>query len=255
MQDDDAEDWRAQRLFVAHDLGEGRLIPLAREQANYALKVLRLRAGASLRVFNGRHGEWSTSLALAGRRDAVLEVHRQLREQAGGPDIDYLFAPLKRTRLDYLVQKATEMGVARLRPVITRHTIAERINLERMRANVVEAAEQCGILRLPEVVAPVRLAPLLDTWDPRRRIVFCDEAAGQADPIGALQAVPAGPLALLIGPEGGFASEERARLLALPFTVRLALGPRVMRADTAAVAALALVNAVLGDWRPAPAKA
>ena len=182
-------------------------------------------------------------------RGASLAVERQLRPQAGGPDLHYLFAPLKRARLDYMVQKATELGVARLVPVITRHTIAERVNLDRMRANVVEAAEQCGILRVPQVAEPVTLAKALAALEPDRRLVFCDEAAPVQDPVKALQALETGPLAVLIGPEGGFADDERAALIALPYVVRLALGPRIMRADTAAVAALTLVNAVLGDWR------
>jgi 16S rRNA (uracil1498-N3)-methyltransferase len=246
---DDGHDFRAQRLYVEHDLGAGAFLPLTREQANYLLNVLRLGPGAGIRVFNGRDGEWLANVVPTGRRDAQLEVRRQLREQSGGPDIDYLFAPLKRARLDYMVQKATELGVARLRPVMTQFTNAERINLERMRANAVEAAEQCGILRIPEVAAPEKLGRVIESWDPARRLVFCDESAPIADPIRALAGLTPGPLAVLIGPEGGFSDDERAILVAAPFTIRLALGPRIMRADTAAVAALALVNAVLGDWR------
>jgi 16S rRNA (uracil1498-N3)-methyltransferase len=172
-----------------------------------------------------------------------------LRPQAGGPDIDYVFAPLKRARLDYVVQKAVEMGAARLVPAITRRTVAERINLGRMRANVIEAAEQCGILRIPEVLEPRPLDRILDDWEPARRLVFCDEAAPLRDPVAALSAVSPGPVAVLIGPEGGFSDDERERLVGMSGVVRLALGPRIMRADTAAVAAMALVNAVLGDWR------
>ena len=249
MPRDDAHDFRAQRLFIADDLGEGRRVPLSREQANYLLNVLRLGSGAAIRIFNGRDGEWAATIAPTGRRDAALDVARRLRPQVGGPDVDYLFAPLKRARLDYMVQKATELGVARLRPVLTRFTAAERINLERMSANVVEAAEQCGILRLPEVLAPEKLTTLVHTWDPARRLIFCDEGAAAADPIAVLAAVRPGPLAVLIGPEGGFADDERALLTSRDWTVRMALGPRIMRADTAAVAALTLVNAVLGDWR------
>jgi 16S rRNA (uracil1498-N3)-methyltransferase len=156
---------------------------------------------------------------------------------------------LKRSRLDYMVQKATEMGVARLQPVLTRHTVAERVNGERMRANVIEAAEQCGILRVPDVATPERLDKVLTSWDAGRRLIFCDEAAPIADPITALRDISPGPLAVLIGPEGGFAAEEREALITLPFVTRIAMGPRIMRADTAAVAALTLVNAVLGDWR------
>lgn len=241
-------DFRAQRLHVSDDLQEGREIALSREQANYLVNVLRLADGAAVDVFNGRDGEWRAHLARKGRRDATLTVDRQTRLQADGPDLHYLFAPLKRTRLDYMVQKATELGVSRLVPVITRHTIAERVNLDRMRANVIEAAEQCGILRVPEITEPMALSRVLANWDEARRLVFCDEAAPIANPVHALGGVNPGPLAVLIGPEGGFADEERAALIALPHVVRLALGPRIMRADTAAVAALALVNAVLGDW-------
>jgi 16S rRNA (uracil1498-N3)-methyltransferase len=172
-----------------------------------------------------------------------------LRAQAGGPDLHYLFAPLKRARLDYMVQKATELGVARLQPVITRHTVAERVNLERMRANVIEAAEQCGVLRVPDVVEPMPLKRALEGREAGRRLVFCDENAPVHDPIKALGGIGPGPLAVLIGPEGGFSEDEREMLCRLPGVVRLALGPRIMRADTAAVAALALANAVLGDWR------
>lgn len=245
----DDYDFRAQRLFVADDLGAGAMLDVGREQANYLLNVLRLAEGAAIHVFNGRDGEWRALLRRNGRRDASLEVATQTRPQAGGPDLHYLFAPLKRTRLDYMVQKATEMGAACLCPVITRHTVAERVNIERMRANVIEAAEQCGILRVPEVADPTTLARTLEAWDTARRLIFCDEAAPIQDPVAALHAVTPGPLAVLIGPEGGFTPDERDTLRALPFVIPLALGPRIMRADTAAVAALALVNAVLGDWR------
>ncbi len=227
-------DFRSPRLYVEANLGDGAAVPLEREQANYLLNVLRLGSGDSVLVFNGRDGEWLTRIEVAGKRNA---------------DLHYLFAPLKRARLDYMVQKATEMGVARLQPVLTRHTVAERVNGERMRANVIEAAEQCGILRVPEVAAPERLDRVLAAWDAGRRLIFCDEGAPIADPVAALREIAPGPLAVLIGPEGGFAPEEREALIALPFVTRLAMGPRIMRADTAAVAALTLVNAVLGDWR------
>ncbi len=242
-------DFRSPRLFLDADLGDGATVPLAREQANYLLNVLRLGDRDGVLVFNGRDGEWHARIEVAGKRSASLVLEKQTRAQMGGPDIHYLFAPLKRSRLDYMVQKATEMGVARLQPVLTRHTVAERVNGERMRANVIEAAEQCGILRVPDVAAPERLDRLLASWNAGRRLIFCDESAPIADPIVALRAVAPGPLAVLIGPEGGFAPEERDALIALPFVTRIAMGPRIMRADTAAVAALTLVNAVLGDWR------
>lgn len=239
----------AQRLFLGADLKRGASIACSRQQANYLRNVLRLAASDEILVFNGRDGEWRARLAEAGTRGCSLEPVEQVRPQEPGPDLDYLFAPLKRARVDYMVQKATEMGVARLRPVLTRHTIAQRVNLDRMRANVIEAAEQCGILRLPEVREADRFEAVVAGWDPSRPLVFCDEAAEVKNPLAALSAVPRGPVAVLLGPEGGFSAGERALLLEKPYTLRLALGPRVMRADTAAVAALALVNAVIGDWR------
>jgi 16S rRNA (uracil1498-N3)-methyltransferase len=171
------------------------------------------------------------------------------RAQTAGPDIHYLFAPLKHARLDYMVQKATEMGASKLQPVLTRRTVAARVNGERLRANAIEAAEQCGILNVPEVAAPERLEALLHNWDERRALVFCDEAAEVANPLAALNRLEGRPLAVLVGPEGGFEASEQAGLRAKPFTVPISLGPRIMRADTAAVAALALINAAIGDWR------
>jgi 16S rRNA (uracil1498-N3)-methyltransferase len=242
-------DLTSERLFVDADLAAGGRVALAEEQAHYLVNVLRLAAGARVLVFNGRDGEWLAELCDIKKRSAVLAVDHQTRVQANGPDIDYLFAPLKRSRLDYMVQKAVEMGVSRLRPVITQRTIAERVNLDRMRANAIEAAEQCGILRVPEVHEPVSLEKTLAAWDPVRALIFCDEAADIKNPLEALGAIPEGPLALLIGPEGGFDAREREALLARTFVRPISLGPRIMRADTAAVAALALVNARLGDWR------
>jgi 16S rRNA (uracil1498-N3)-methyltransferase len=242
-------DLTSERLFVEDDLAEGRACELGEPQSHYLVTVLRLRPGARLLVFNGRDGEWAATLSEVRKRGVTLNILHQTRRQEGGPDIDYLFAPLKRSRLDYMVQKATEMGVKRLRPVITERTIAERVNSERMRANAIEAAEQCGILRLPEVDAPIRLSDALAAWEDARPLIYCDEHDGGADPIEELGKLTPGPIAVLIGPEGGFSHGERERLLATPFVVPLSLGPRIMRADTAAVAALALVNAVLGDWR------
>lgn len=242
-------DLTSERLFVDSDLGSGLRVELSPPQAHYLTAVLRLKLGARLLVFNGRDGEWVATLAETHKRGASLSIDGKMRPQENGPDLDYLFAPLKRSRLDYMVQKATEMGVARLRPVITERTIAERVNSERMRANAVEAAEQCGVLRVPEVATPAKLDDILDTWDPHRRIIFCDEEDQGTDPIAALGRVGAGPLAVLIGPEGGFSPRERERLTDKAFVVPLSLGPRIMRADTAAVAVLALVNATLGDWR------
>jgi 16S rRNA (uracil1498-N3)-methyltransferase len=242
-------DLTSERLFIDDDLAAAKLVELAPPQVHYLTAVLRLRPGAQLLVFNGRDGEWVATLAETHKRGARLKIESRTRPQESGPDIDYLFAPLKRSRLDYMVQKATEMGVARLRPVITDRTIAERVNGERMHANVVEAAEQCGILRVPEVEAPVRLDRVLDDWNEARRIVYCDEQDEMCNPIETLEKLSPGPLAVLVGPEGGFSLGERERLVGKPYVVPLSLGPRIMRADTAAVAVLALVNAVLGDWR------
>ena len=241
-------DFTSERLFVEAPLGEGASVACPPEQVNYLINVLRMKAGDALLVFNGRDGEWRARIDQVSKRAVVLVAEAQTRPQSDGPDIDYLFAPLKHARLDYMVQKATEMGVKRLRPVLTRRTIAERVNLDRMRANAIEAAEQCGVLRVPEVVEPVKLAAVLDTWDDERVLIFCDEGAAVANPMVALGAIERGPLGVLIGPEGGFADEERDAIRSRPYTRVISLGPRILRADTAAVAALAVVNAVLGDW-------
>jgi 16S rRNA (uracil1498-N3)-methyltransferase len=221
---------------------------------NYLRNVLRRKAGDAVLVFNGRDGEWRATLDESGKRSVSLAIDELARAQTAALDLHYLFAPLKHARLDYMAQKAVEMGASRLQPILTRHGQVGRVNLARMRANTIEAAEQCGILTLPEVGEPVTLDRLLAERDPARLLVFCDEDAEVKDPVAALSAArlandPAPPLAVLIGPEGGFAEDERAALVALPNVVRLALGPRILRADTAAVAALALINAVLGDWR------
>ena len=226
-----------------------RISPCTPEQANYLRNVLRLSVGDEIRIFNGVDGEWRAAISVVGKRACSLTVAEQLRGQSGGPDVHYLFAPLKRARLDYMVQKATELGVAAIRPVFTQHTVAGRVNLARMRANVIEAAEQCGVLRLPDVAEPVRLENAISTWPPERALVFADEGAETTDPLAALARVAGRPCALLVGPEGGFSDAERDLLLRQDFTVRISLGPRIMRADTAAVAALALINATIGDWQ------
>jgi len=237
------------RLFVQTPLFPGAAIDCLPAQANYLGNVMRLGAGDRLLVFNGQDGEWLAAIAEARRGRCTLEALQQARPQTGGPDIHYLFAPLKKARLDYMVQKATEMGVAVLQPVMTRRTVAERVNTERMRANVIEAAEQCGVLRLPEVRAPERLGTIVRIWEPVRALILADEAAPIVSPLEALGTILRGPAALLVGPEGGFDESERETLRKLPFVHPISLGPRIMRADTAAVAALALMNAVLGDWR------
>jgi 16S rRNA (uracil1498-N3)-methyltransferase len=242
-------DFRQPRLFVDATLGPGETVALEREQSNYLGNVLRLAAGDTIRVFNGRDGEWQASIAGRKRPDS-LAVLARTRPQDRLPDLAYVFAPLKHARLDYMVQKAVEMGASSLQPVLTRFTQVSRVNGERMRANVIEAAEQCGILSLAVVAEPVTLDRYLSGRDQQRLLVFCDEAAETENPIEALRReVAAGNgIDILIGPEGGFAEEERAILLRQMRTLRLSLGPRILRADTAAVAALALVQAVLGDW-------
>ena len=243
-------DFRAPRLFVDAPLREGARIALERNQSNYLGNVLRLSAGGSILVFNGRDGEWRAEIEGRTRPDSLSIVART-RPQDRLPDIAYVFAPLKHARLDYMVQKAVEMGASALQPVLTRHTQVSRVNVERMRANVIEAAEQCSILSLAAVAEPVALDRFLEKRETSRLLVFCDEAADIGNPIEALQqglTATAG-IDVLIGPEGGFAEEERALLLRQPRTLRLSLGPRILRADTAGVAALALVQAALGDWR------
>ena len=227
------------------------MVSFDRGQANYLQNVLRLGHEDELLLFNGRDGEWQARLAVAGKRALTAVVVERMRQQPRPSDLHFLFAPLKRVRLDYLVQKAVEMGASRLQPVITRHTQVARVNLDRMRANVIEAVQQCGILTLPEVAEPVTFKAAIGPADADRLLVFCDEDAEVKDPVAALTAAArAGrALAVLIGQEGGFAEEERDSLLKRPNVVRIALGPRILRADTAAVAALALVQAVLGDWR------
>ncbi len=251
-------DFKAIRLFLRTGIAGGTTTSLDRNQANYLVNVLRLSDGATILVFNGRDGEWRATLRGGGRRTWSLEIGEPVRAQPADPDLHYLFAPLKQARLDYMIQKAVEMGVGRLRPVLMQHGQVSRVNLERMEANAVEAAEQCGILTVPAVDEPVALKHLLDTWQARedgRRIIFCDESEEGADPLSILSALAPSPLAVLIGPEGGFSVEERQILRSMPFVTALPLGPRILRADTAAVAALALVQAARGDWRnasPAP---
>jgi len=242
-------DFRKPRLFVDATLAQGQTVALERNQSNYLGNVLRLAAGETILVFNGRDGEWEASIAGRKRLDS-LNIIAQTRPQDRLPDIAYVFAPLKHARLDYMVQKAVEMGASMLQPVLTRFTQVSRVNSERMRANVIEAAEQCGILSLADVAEPVPLDRYLSQREGKRLLVFCDEAAEVANPLQALQGglTASGGIDILIGPEGGFAGEERALLLRQPRILVLSLGPRILRADTAGVAALALVQAALGDW-------
>ena len=242
-------DFKNPRLFVDTPLAAGETVALERSQSNYLGNVLRLSVGDTILVFNGCDGEWQASIAGRKRMDSLTIVART-RPQDHLPDLTYVFAPLKHARLDYMVQKAVEMGASALQPVLTRFTQVSRVNSERMRANVIEAAEQCGILSLATVEEPVPLDRYLSQREVQRLLVFCDEAADTTNRLQALQSglAASNGIDVLIGPEGGFAEEERAILLRQPHTLRLSLGPRVLRADTAAVAALALVQAALGDW-------
>lgn len=245
-------DFRLPRLHVEDGLAAGAQIALDRAQSNYLLNVLRMKDGDEVLLFNGRDGEWRAALRQEGRKQASLVAGEMTRPQAPLPDLHYLFAPLKHARLDYMVQKAVEMGAGALRPVLTRYTQPGRVNLERMRANAVEACEQCGVLAVPAIAEPVALEALLAGWqagEGARILVFCDEGEASQNPLAALGGLsPGSPLAVLVGPEGGFSEDERALLRAQPFVVPMPLGPRVLRADTAAVAALAVVQARLGDW-------
>jgi 16S rRNA (uracil1498-N3)-methyltransferase len=251
-------DFAAQRLFVDAPLAAGAAIEIDREQANYLLNVLRLAENDGILVFNGADGEWLARIAPTGRKSARLVVERNVRPQDQPGGVHYLFAPLKHARLDYMIQKAVEMGAARLQPVLTRRTQAQRVNLDRMRANAIEAAEQCGIMNIPLIDDTITLDRLLRDWPANRRLIFCDEDAAVTEPFAALTQAFQGQdcqgqnwpaVAVIIGPEGGFDDSERKALAAVPGSVSISLGPRVLRADTAAVAALAIVQAAIGDWR------
>ncbi len=235
------------RLFIDHPLAAGQPVPLDPGQAHYLGSVMRLSPGAAVEVFNGRDGAWSARILAAAKRGGSLEVLDQTAPQRNPPDLWLCFAPIKKARTDFIVEKAAEMGAARILPVQTDFTNSERIRQDRLQAHAVEAAEQCGGTFVPPVADLVPLARLLDGWDASRRILWADEA--MAGPAETLAGLSRGPWAILIGPEGGFSDPERARLSALPFVSRVSLGPRILRADTAAVAALALWQAALGDWQ------
>lgn len=237
------------RLFVEADLAAGAAVELATAQAHYLRTVMRHEPGDEIALFNGRDGEWAAHLATLERGRASAVADQALRPQADGPDVRLLFAPVKRGPLDLIVQKATELGVAALWPVETRRTIVERVNLDRLRAIAVEAAEQCGRLTIPDIRAPQALDEALAGWPGERPLLLCDET-GAAPPIArALGGLGRGPAAFVIGPEGGFSETELDRLRGLPFVTPVALGPRILRAETAALAALACWQALCGDWR------
>ena len=242
-----------QRLFVDQPLATDKTLTLTGNPAHYLRNVLRVGANDAVLVFNGHDGEWRAHITAVDKRTVTLVTAHQTRPQAtpntAQADIWLLVAPVKRARLDYLAQKATEMGATRLIPVITRCTQGGTVNLDRLRANAQEAAEQCGILQVPEIMAPVRLDDALQDWDMARTLLFCDEMAGVGVGVADLSTGLRPPMAVLIGPEGGFTSQERDALLALKQTVQMSLGPRILRTDTAVVAALALVQWLAGDWQ------
>jgi 16S rRNA (uracil1498-N3)-methyltransferase len=242
-------DYTMQRLYVSDDLAEGAAIALEREQSHYLANVLRMKAGQPLLVFNGRDGEWRAEIEEIARKSVTLRLVALTRIQPPRPDLHYAFAPLKTGRLDYMVQKAVEMGAGRLQPVLTQHTQMRHVKLERLRANAIEAAEQCGVLAVPEVLEPVSFDRLIAEWEKGRRLIFCDEAAATDNPLAILDSIEERRLGLLVGPEGGFSEDERRRLREHSFVTAIPLGPRILRADTAAVAALALIQATIGDWR------
>ena len=248
MTDDVTEAGGKTRLYVAGDLGAGVAVALDEGQGHYLLHVLRAHAGNRVLLFNGRDGEWLAEIATAGKRGVTARCLTQTESQSSVPDIWLAFAPVKKTPSDYLVQKATELGASVLLPVFTHRTIVSRINEERMAANAVEAAEQSGRLSVPEIRGATSLAKLLAAWPKERRLFFCDEG-GDAKPLAEAARSVSGPVAILTGSEGGFDPVEREMLRGLPFVTPVTLGPRILRADTAALAALAIWQSVSGDWR------
>lgn len=237
------------RLSLSQDLSAGAQIVLDPDQSRYLVAVMRRGVGDEVLVFNGRDGEWRASLAQVGKRGAILEVKDLVRPQAFGPDLELIIALVKRGRLETIVEKAAELGAARVRLAITERTNADHAKVPRLQAIATEAAEQTGRQDVPTVVAPEKLDRLLTSWDPARRLMFCDEAGDAPTVLEALADAPEGPWAILIGPEGGFSARERDDLRARAFTTPVGLGPRILRADTAAISALTLWQAVRGDWR------
>lgn len=233
------------RLFVRRPLGEGGQVELDANQANYLGNVMRLGVGAEVLLFDGRSGEWLARIADAGKKRVTLGVERKTREPESVPDVWLAFAPVKRAQTDWLVEKATELGVAKLIPVMTQRTNAERVRLDRLEAIAIEAAEQCGRTRLPDIDEPIALKHLLRHRDPARTLYLADEAGGEWAP----DAFTPGPCIILTGPEGGFTDDERAAIRAAPNSLPVSLGPRILRAETAALVALSVFMAVAGDWK------
>jgi 16S rRNA (uracil1498-N3)-methyltransferase len=233
------------RLHVTSDLTPGAAVAPTLDQSRYLTQVMRLKLGDALAVFNGRDGEWRATLAEILKKGVILRLEEQIRPQTFGPDLDLIVAVVKKSRVETIVEKAAELGARRVRLAVTRRTNVEHVRLDRLDAIAIEAAEQTGRLDVPVIEDPRKLDALLDSWEPGRRLMFCDETGGS--PVGTVVTEP-GPWAILIGPEGGFAPEERECLRALPFTTAVALGPRILRADTAAIAAMSLWQAAVGDW-------
>jgi 16S rRNA (uracil1498-N3)-methyltransferase len=236
------------RLHVEAALGAGARVTADKKQSHYLLHVMRAKSGDRVSLFNGRDGEWSARVADVSKRSCVLNCERLIAKQVEVPDLWLCFAPIKRTPADYVVQKATELGVSVLQPVLTRRTIVSRVNLERMRANAIEAAEQSGRMSIPDIRAPLAFDKLLATWPKDRRLIYCDESGGAPPMARTLATETDQPFAILTGPEGGFETAERDALRSHVFVVPVALGPRILRADTAALAALAIWQTVCGDW-------
>lgn len=236
------------RVFVDGDLSPGAEVALDRAQSHYLTGVMRQGVGALVLVFNGRHGEWLAEIANAARKGVVLTCQDSVRPQLSPPDLWLCFAPIKRARTDFIAEKACEVGCRRIQPVFTQHTNSDRVNIERLQAHALEAAEQCGLLSVPDVMAPATLSALIEAWPEDRQILFCDETTPRPPALEVLQRAERGPWAVLTGPEGGFSEEEVRALQRMPQAHAVSLGPRILRADTAAVAALALWQAVLGDW-------
>ena len=235
------------RLHVQGDLAPGLAVAPTLDQSRYLTQVMRLKAGDDLLAFNGRHGEWRASVAEVLKKGVILRAEELVREQTHGPDLELIVAVVKKARIETIVEKATELGAQRVRLVLTHRTNADRLRLDRLDAIAEEAAEQTGRLDVPLVDDPVKLDALLDGWEDGRRLMFCDETGG-APAVSALTGAGEGKWAILIGPEGGFSPEEGERLRALPFTTAVSLGPRILRADTAAIAAMTLWQAAVGDW-------
>ena len=240
--------YKLKRLFIDAPISEGVAIAAEKDQSHYLLTVLRMEPGSELLLFNGRDGEWRARLESPAKKKAVLVPLSLERPQPPAPDLVFCFAPIKAGRLDWMVEKAVEMGAGAIQPVLTQFTQNTRLNAEKINAWIMEAAEQCGVLAIPELRPATKLGDLLERWDTSRQLIFCDEDSSTDNPAGALSGLQEKKLGVLVGPEGGFSDEERELLRGKPFVTAIPLGPRILRADTAAVAALTAVQMICGDW-------